>query len=78
MPGRPASALPPEIPKIFAMDSKQEAAGAAGEAAAAAPPAEQTSRIIVKNLPKHVDESRLREHFSAKGEVTDAKIMRTR
>jgi multiple RNA-binding domain-containing protein 1 len=36
-----------------------------------------TSRICVKNLPKHVDERRLREHFSAKGEVTDAKIMRT-
>lgn len=43
-----------------------------------APPAQQTSRIIVKNLPKHVDERRLREHFSAKGEVTDAKVMRTR
>jgi multiple RNA-binding domain-containing protein 1 len=43
-----------------------------------APAAQQTSRIIVKNLPKHVDERRLREHFSAKGEVTDAKVMRTR
>ena len=37
----------------------------------------KTSRIIVKNIPKHVDERRLREHFSAKGEVTDAKVMRT-
>jgi RNA recognition motif-containing protein len=43
-----------------------------------AAPTQQTSRIIVKNLPKHVDERRLREHFSAKGEVTDAKVMRTR
>lgn len=37
-----------------------------------------TSRVCVKNLPKHVDEKRLREYFSAKGEVTDAKIMRTK
>lgn len=37
-----------------------------------------TSRICIKNLPKQADENRLREHFSAKGEVTDAKIMRTR
>eukprot|EP01018_Ginkgo_biloba_P026341 Gb_17564 [translate_table: standard] len=35
------------------------------------------SRICVKNLPRYVDEDRLREHFSQKGEVTDAKIMRT-
>ena len=45
----------------------------------AAQPAEAaTSRVCVKNLPKHLDEKRLREHFSAKGEVTDAKIMRTK
>lgn len=37
-----------------------------------------TSRLCVKNLPKEVDELRLREHFSIKGEVTDIKIMRTR
>ncbi|KAI3433825.1 hypothetical protein D9Q98_003629 [Chlorella vulgaris] len=37
-----------------------------------------TSRICVKNLPKYVDDRRLREHFAAKGEVTDAKVMRTR
>lgn len=37
-----------------------------------------SSRICVKNIPKHVDETRLREHFSLKGRVTDAKIMRTR
>lgn len=35
------------------------------------------SRICVKNLPKYVKEDRLREFFSQKGEVTDAKIMRT-
>lgn len=37
-----------------------------------------TSRLCVKNLPKYVDEARLREHFEAKGEVTDAKIVRTK
>lgn len=36
------------------------------------------SRICVKNLPKHVVEDRLREFFSQKGEVTDAKLMRTK
>lgn len=36
------------------------------------------SRICVKNLPKHANEERLREFFSRKGEVTDAKLMRTR
>ncbi|EFN59301.1 hypothetical protein CHLNCDRAFT_19359, partial [Chlorella variabilis] len=59
---------------------------AAGEAAAEAPPEQQheqeghppTSRICVKNLPKYVDDRRLRDQFAAKGEVTDAKVMRTR
>ncbi|KAG0563042.1 hypothetical protein KC19_9G192500 [Ceratodon purpureus] len=37
-----------------------------------------SSRICVKNLPRYVTEERLREHFAAKGEVTDAKIIRTR
>ncbi len=37
-----------------------------------------TSRICVKNLPKYVDDRRLRDLFAAKGEVTDSKIMRTR
>ncbi|KMS99233.1 hypothetical protein BVRB_2g046710 [Beta vulgaris subsp. vulgaris] len=36
------------------------------------------SRICVKNVPKYVNEDRLREFFSQKGEVTDAKLMRTR
>ncbi|RAL37707.1 hypothetical protein DM860_000401 [Cuscuta australis] len=35
------------------------------------------SRICVKNLPKYVSEDRIREFFSQKGEVTDAKLMRT-
>ena len=34
------------------------------------------SRLIVKNLPKHLKEVDLANHFSAKGgTVTDAKIM---
>ncbi|KAK6916042.1 RNA recognition motif domain [Dillenia turbinata] len=36
------------------------------------------SRICVKNLPKYVGEDRLREVFSQKGEITDAKLMRTK
>jgi hypothetical protein len=40
--------------------------------------AASSSRICVKNLPAHADVVRLREHFSARGEVTDAKILRTR
>ncbi|KAI8974376.1 hypothetical protein BDB01DRAFT_807206 [Pilobolus umbonatus] len=35
------------------------------------------SRIIVKNLPKLLTEEKFREHFSKKGEVTDAKLMKT-
>ncbi|CAK7335869.1 unnamed protein product [Dovyalis caffra] len=38
---------------------------------------ESRSRICVKNLPKYVAEDRIREFFSQKGEVTDAKLMRT-
>ncbi|KAF3447845.1 hypothetical protein FNV43_RR08551 [Rhamnella rubrinervis] len=36
------------------------------------------SRICVKNLPRNVAEDRLRDFFSQKGEVTDAKLMRTK
>ncbi|GAQ82968.1 hypothetical protein KFL_001300320, partial [Klebsormidium nitens] len=35
------------------------------------------TRICVKNLPKYLTEERFREHFAAKGEVTDARIVRT-
>ncbi|KAG1656825.1 hypothetical protein FOA52_008459 [Chlamydomonas sp. UWO 241] len=37
-----------------------------------------SSRICIKNVPKYVEEKRLREHFAAKGEVTDVKLLRTR
>jgi len=36
------------------------------------------SRVIVKNLPKHASEERLREHFAAVGEVTDCRLKRTK
>jgi multiple RNA-binding domain-containing protein 1 len=49
----------------------------APEPAASAPP---VSRLCVKNLPKHCDEKRLRQHFaqSGEGDVTDARVMRTK
>ena len=30
---------------------------------------EPSTRLIVKNVPKHVDEKRLRKHFAERGEV---------
>ncbi len=35
-----------------------------------------SSRIIVKNIPKHITEKQLQDHFSKTGIITDAKIMR--
>ncbi|KAI8076543.1 uncharacterized protein B0P05DRAFT_512064 [Gilbertella persicaria] len=35
------------------------------------------SRLIVKNLPKELSEEKFREHFAKKGEVTDAKLIKT-
>ena len=35
-----------------------------------------SSRLYIKNLPKHLTEERLKEHFMQKGSVTDAKIMK--
>ncbi len=34
-----------------------------------------SSRLVVKNLPTHLTEKRLREQFSQKGAVTDVNIM---
>eukprot|EP00903_Cladosiphon_okamuranus_P014644 g13579.t1 len=39
---------------------------------------ESSTRLIVKNVPKHVDEKRLRKHFAERGQVSDAKIVRTK
>ena len=36
------------------------------------------TRLCVKNVPKHVDERRLKEHFGQRGMVTDAKLLRTK
>ncbi|KAJ3111200.1 hypothetical protein HDU96_005900 [Phlyctochytrium bullatum] len=36
------------------------------------------SRLMVKNLPKHITVDRFREHFASKGEVTDAKLAFTK
>ncbi|KAG0349230.1 hypothetical protein BG004_000454 [Podila humilis] len=35
------------------------------------------SRLIIKNLPKHLTDERFREHFGTVGEVTDAKLMKS-
>ena len=37
-----------------------------------------TSRVCVKGLPKNYTDERLREHFAVKGEVTDAKVVRSK
>lgn len=39
---------------------------------------ENTSRIIVKNLPKYLTCERFKDHFGVNADVTDAKIMMTR
>ena len=60
--------------------AKQDGAGAVepfpfyGEDQEPAPP---SSRLCVKNIPKHLKDDRLREHFAARGEVTDVKILKT-
>jgi hypothetical protein len=36
------------------------------------------SRLCIKNIPKYLNEARLKEHFGSKGEVTDVKILRTK
>ena len=38
---------------------------------------EATTRLCVKNLPKHCDEKQLRAHFNTTGDVTDVRIIRT-
>ncbi|CAD6911056.1 unnamed protein product [Tilletia controversa] len=34
------------------------------------------SRLIVKNLPAHLDDARLKAHFSSQGHVTDVRLIR--
>ena len=59
-----------------AVDRRVQAAMTAAEA----PPVleEASSRLCVKNIPKYVTEKRLKEHFAAKGAVTDIKILKTK
>ena len=54
-------------------------AEAVEETAAAAPSTVVSTRLCVKNLPKHCTEKRLKEHFEglAAGTVTDVRVMRT-
>ena len=78
-----APLLPAAEPMAAARVDRAPPPADGGEAAPAAEAHHQqqqepSSRICVKNLPKYVDERRLREHFGTKGEVTDAKVMRTR
>jgi hypothetical protein len=71
---------------ILAAGSKPSVQSGVNSGAEAAVPAAQgdaqqvepSSRLCVKNLPKYITEAKLREHFSAKGEVTDVKVARTR
>jgi multiple RNA-binding domain-containing protein 1 len=51
---------------------------AAPAAGADAPGEEASSRLCVKNIPKYLTDKRLKEHFSARGAVTDVKILKTR
>ena len=37
-------------------------------------PAPPSSRLCVKNIPKHLKEDRLREHFAERGEVTTEEL----
>uniref|UniRef100_M4BHJ6 RRM domain-containing protein n=1 Tax=Hyaloperonospora arabidopsidis (strain Emoy2) TaxID=559515 RepID=M4BHJ6_HYAAE len=37
-----------------------------------------STRLYVQNLPSYVDSARLRDHFSAQGDVTDACVIRTK
>ncbi|CAH0476730.1 unnamed protein product [Peronospora belbahrii] len=39
---------------------------------------ESSTRLYVQKLPAYVDSARLREHFEAQGEVTDACVIRTK
>jgi multiple RNA-binding domain-containing protein 1 len=39
---------------------------------------EASTRLCVKNIPKYLTEKRLKEHFGARGAVTDVKILKTK
>lgn len=37
-----------------------------------------SSRVCVKGLPKHITDEKLRSFFAERGEITDAKVMRSK
>jgi multiple RNA-binding domain-containing protein 1 len=37
----------------------------------------ESSRIIVKNLPRRITQERLKTHFGAKGTITDVRLAKT-
>lgn len=39
---------------------------------------EPSTRLIVKNVPKHVDEKRLRKHFAERGQVSCSRLQSIR
>ncbi len=65
-------------PMDVAHDDGAQDAGAGAPGADPGPALPPTSRLCVKNLPKYVTDAQLKQFFSSKGEVTDAKVLRTR
>ena len=61
-------------PSMNVRDARADGGGDDGDGDDAATP---SSRLCVKNVPKHLKDGRLREHFAVMGEVTDVKIVRT-
>ncbi len=61
-------------PSMKVRDARADGGGDDGDGDDAAAP---SSRLCVKNVPKHLKDGRLREHFAVMGEVTDVKIVRT-
>ncbi|KAK2080715.1 hypothetical protein QBZ16_000569 [Prototheca wickerhamii] len=52
--------------------------GPPAQPSADTPAPQETSRLCVKNLPKHATEKRIKGHFAEKGLITDAKLVKTR
>jgi multiple RNA-binding domain-containing protein 1 len=54
--------------------TQEETSGSGPKGAGRVP---ESSRIIVKNLPRRITEERIRQHFGAKGVVTDVRVPKT-
>lgn len=59
-------------------DPAAAAAFAQQQQAQVVPEAPPSSRLCIKNIPKYVQEQRLKDHFAGRGQVTDVKILKTR